>query len=308
MVISIPEVWQAAEGAHKHYVCALINEALTSIALKRRVKSIPLRSLLEQHKDAIAIGVPAQLRQVIATADGLLANQTPAVKKKFFSEAKRIFDYGEFSSKGTKGWNAYALCRKSKSTLCPYCQQAYAFTVFKDHKSKSFRPTLDHFFPKASYPYLALSLYNLIPACQTCNSSLKGQTDFVTKPHLHPLEDDECLRFDFDPAQYLAAKVAPNRPVGLTVVDDSGTIQGKNSIETFLLRERFECNALELNRFIDAVRNWTPDVIKKLKADWEIPWGDSFLESMLIGFDGDIYSQEMLGRIKRDLYKRLRSN
>lgn len=33
--------------------------------------------------------------------------------------------------------------------------------------------TLDHFLDKASYPFLALSLYNLVPSCYTCNSKVK---------------------------------------------------------------------------------------------------------------------------------------
>jgi hypothetical protein len=34
--------------------------------------------------------------------------------------------------------------------------------------------TLDHLLPKADYPHFALSLYNLIPSCYTCNSKTKG--------------------------------------------------------------------------------------------------------------------------------------
>ena len=34
---------------------------------------------------------------------------------------------------------------------------------------------LDHFYDKGNYPYLALSFYNFIPSCPTCNSSkVKG--------------------------------------------------------------------------------------------------------------------------------------
>jgi len=34
--------------------------------------------------------------------------------------------------------------------------------------------TLDHFMDKGTYPYLALSLYNLVPSCYVCNSKVKG--------------------------------------------------------------------------------------------------------------------------------------
>lgn len=33
--------------------------------------------------------------------------------------------------------------------------------------------TLDHFIPKGEFPYFALSLYNLVPSCYSCNSKFK---------------------------------------------------------------------------------------------------------------------------------------
>lgn len=38
--------------------------------------------------------------------------------------------------------------------------------------------TLDHFIPKGKFPYLSVSLYNLIPSCYSCNSKFKGQRNF----------------------------------------------------------------------------------------------------------------------------------
>ncbi|WP_267402943.1 MULTISPECIES: hypothetical protein [unclassified Chryseobacterium] len=44
--------------------------------------------------------------------------------------------------------------------------------MFRDHF------TLDHFIPKGEFPFLSISLYNLIPSCYSCNSKFKGQKDF----------------------------------------------------------------------------------------------------------------------------------
>ena len=51
--------------------------------------------------------------------------------------------------------------------------------------------TLDHYIDKGKYPYLALSLYNLIPSCYTCNSKVKGINEIDT---LSP----SSSHFDFD--------------------------------------------------------------------------------------------------------------
>ena len=58
---------------------------------------------------------------------------------------------------------------------------------------------LDHFYPKAKYPYLALSFYNHIPSCSNCNGKLKRSRDFTVETHIHPYVrcfDDE---YDFVP-------------------------------------------------------------------------------------------------------------
>ncbi|CAG0989054.1 hypothetical protein FLAV_02199 [Flavobacteriales bacterium] len=49
---------------------------------------------------------------------------------------------------------------------CPYCNRSYIYYLSKDGKIK---PQIDHFYPTNIYPFLALTFYNLIPSCQTCN-------------------------------------------------------------------------------------------------------------------------------------------
>lgn len=51
--------------------------------------------------------------------------------------------------------------------VCPYCNRSYIFTL----KKSGVRPQYDHYFPKSAYPYLAVSMYNLIPCCAVCNTA-----------------------------------------------------------------------------------------------------------------------------------------
>lgn len=46
------------------------------------------------------------------------------------------------------------------------------FDLFKTEKKNHF--TLDHLLPQSEYPYLSLSLFNLVPSCYNCNSKLKN--------------------------------------------------------------------------------------------------------------------------------------
>jgi len=79
-----------------------------------------------------------------------------------------------FSGIGRDGENnAVWLTKKLNFQVCPYCNRAYTFTVEKSQpKSKRIvRPEIDHFYPKSNpdYMHLAISFYNLIPSCPSCN-------------------------------------------------------------------------------------------------------------------------------------------
>ena len=108
-----------------------------------------------------------------------------------------IFDYSSFISRHDAKF-AYQFTENMGLNVCVYCNRQYTFTMrTSDGKC---RPTLDHFLDKARHPYFALSFYNLIPSCYTCNSSLKNQKKFTLEDNLHPYRHSmlEILDFSID--------------------------------------------------------------------------------------------------------------
>ncbi len=77
-------------------------------------------------------------------------------------------------------------------TVCPYCNRQYVFTV----QSGKVRAQLDHYYPKSRYPYLALSLYNMIPCCSICNRT-KSSLDTYASPILYPYDEEYGYRAKF---------------------------------------------------------------------------------------------------------------
>ncbi len=66
--------------------------------------------------------------------------------------------------------------------VCPYCNRNYIFTVEADEYNKSrHRPEIDHFYPKSKYPIFALSFYNFVPSCPTCNH-IKRDQELIVSP------------------------------------------------------------------------------------------------------------------------------
>lgn len=104
------------------------------------------------------------------------------------------FDYEAFSQTG----KPYEYLLLLNVQTCPYCNRQFINTYYS--KNGKTRATLDHFYSKERYPYLALSLYNLVPSCYSCNSSLKGSKHFTTGTHIHPFVQgfDGLVKFTID--------------------------------------------------------------------------------------------------------------
>lgn len=86
--------------------------------------------------------------------------------------------------------------------VCPYCNRCLIEPIDDGADKKTVVGELDHFYCKSKYPYLAASLYNLVPSCGICNGkSRKGEKDlFGTKfqnPYLLPNNDG--MTFSFRP-------------------------------------------------------------------------------------------------------------
>ncbi len=162
------------------------------------------------------------------------------------------------------------------------------------------RPTLDHYYDKDSYPHLALTLYNLIPSCYSCNSNLKGRKDFSENKHLHPLFDSEVISFSLRNEKDIVIDT-------LEMIDQSRSKikielkadnqEAKSSIKTFLLSERYA-------NFVDAAINFSRAkyYFDELKNNNQLDIIDDIKEEVVLRFDKTDYQNELLGRLFFDMY------
>jgi len=111
----------------------------------------------------------------------------------------KIFDYDYFS-KMEGDWNLGKLAlRLSRYVrVCPYCnaETVYAYKVRVKEGDAAYvvkKSAFDHYFPKARYPFLAVSLYNLIPACTRCNTGFKSDRHEELLNMAHPYAKDESI-------------------------------------------------------------------------------------------------------------------
>lgn len=106
---------------------------------------------------------------------------------------EKCFPYNKFTSKDAQ-YDAYKYCKAMDINVCVYCNAQLTHTVVRRYK-KIIRPQIDHFFPQSRFPMFALSFYNMIPACQTCNR-IKRDVFCDLSEVYHPYVDD-CADFQF---------------------------------------------------------------------------------------------------------------
>ena len=149
---------------------------------------------IKKHLHFILIAQPRYLKKIIL----VMNNKYPTL---FLSKAKDSFNKRVLKAFDYDGYRAGCLVTLAKwlnIRCCPYCNAQ--FTLYLHKIVKKYHPKgiaifhFDHFFNKSDYPYLSMSLYNLIPVCSTCNHT-KRKVDLSVE--LNPYETDIASLFSF---------------------------------------------------------------------------------------------------------------
>lgn len=151
-----------------------------------------------------------------------------------------IWNYNAFMVKSTFGvYNAYRLAESLGINTCPYCNRSYTHTICTLKHANQFdehmRPEFDHFYSKSMFPFLALSFYNLVPSCHTCNAVLKHRADMNIEDHCHPYLEgyEEIFRFrtGISIKTFLTA-AKPVAPVKLELIPGADILHARRAAKT----------------------------------------------------------------------------
>ena len=100
-------------------------------------------------------------------------------------------------------WEACRFVESLGVRYCPYCNAETVYSIAFDEKRpiKIARSALDHYFPKSKFPFLAISLCNLVPSCTRCNTSIKRDRELDYTRHLNPYSDSfhDAVKFTCAP-------------------------------------------------------------------------------------------------------------
>ncbi|MEY8268394.1 hypothetical protein AALA79_18765 [Lachnospiraceae bacterium 64-25] len=194
---------------------------------RKEVKRENLRKLLVGPKKAPESmggnGSYASLRQYFEEMIEILGIVEENPEDKVCKEIFR-YDSLNYQKSCQKESTAYWLQRQLGVKVCPYCNRMYTTTLFGEDK---IRPDFDHFYPKSKYPYLAVSLFNLIPSCSMCNKRKGDKAEVICQDKegknlsiIYPYDES----FD-EPQRCISFRVIPNRKEALTGQSDEFTIE-----------------------------------------------------------------------------------
>lgn len=167
----------------------------------------------EYNLRTVLTGTPQQLDKIKSLFSREKASLEKLLNYDYFN-GKGKYDKKNTNNEYIERYNSYHLTNNLGFKTCVYCNRNYTDTItsgvriskFKNKKIPTrlliSRPTLDHWFPKFEYPILAISFFNLIPTCSTCNSSVKGKSSLNLVNHFHPYfknpNVDKQLKYQFN--------------------------------------------------------------------------------------------------------------
>ncbi len=106
------------------------------------------------------------------------------------NQVKAIYDY--------KHEKLIDLAEWLNVKTCPYCNMQYMLFMKGQTKKKTMAKfQFDHFYSRADYPMLSMSLYNLIPSCASCNQGKSaGKLSLQFHPYYAAIKD--AFRFEVE--------------------------------------------------------------------------------------------------------------
>ena len=181
---------------------------------------------------------------------------------------KFIFNYSNQQSKIIKPFFENNLL----ISTCYYCNIDF-INMYNKTKTKKNKFTLDHFFDKSTYPYLALSLYNFIPSCYTCNSKLKKNEEFENiSPSSTKYDFDEQVKFKIQLSETCDDLYIKNKKDIEIDLREIYLKKYKVFIEKMFLNERYEVHKDIVFEMIQKKELYPDSRLKELQSLTGVPY------------------------------------
>lgn len=187
-------------------------------------------------------------------------------------------------------WNPYIWVQMLGIRVCPYCNRSYITTLItNEHKT---RADIDHFLPKSEYPFFSMSLYNWVPSCRICNSSLKNIKSFdFGDPIPYDTSYDECFYFEYHKSDF-----KEKYPIEICVKVRDNKID--KILKTFAIKDIYQNHTDVAWSLCRKKLAYSDSFLKSLrKMEYDLNFGEC------IGYpeQQSQIDDDVLGKLKRDI-------
>jgi hypothetical protein len=235
-------------------------------------------------------------------------------------ELHKIFNYESFQKKDGYWFTGELI----KANTCAYCNRQYTLTVGSGAKGDKYgSPQLDHFYDKAVYPYLALSLYNLVPSCSSCNGpSGKGkkkkkgdEPTFTIEKNIHPYLEgyDDDARFEIQIKDVASFYGDASKDIGVKLAisrdcDDAKKDRIINNKGVFALDAAYTQHQDVAKELLQKRNMSDGKYLKELQktySNWHLSTADAYRLAFGNFYDKDEFIKRPLAKFTRDLAEQL---
>lgn len=278
---------------------------------KRKLNKIRyklLKSMLNEDIDSILIGDADSLKALNQKYINEFS-KTQVELDKYTKDITAIFSYSLFKKQTT--YNSLSLSKSLGVPVCPYCNRNYTSTFVSNQTKKSIVPTFDHYYPQIHYPLLGLSLYNLIPSCNLCNSASYKGSKCPERHDIHFPYDTfkyvKGFKFKHQPTLYsayfgtrkdfklLIAKIDP--------ITNDRFNKIKASLEFFSIPEIYEkCHGDLVGEIVEKSTKYSKSYFKSLKAAYGHSLEKTFNTLYETHYDDSKLGERPFSKLKKDMF------
>ncbi|MCP1996112.1 HNH endonuclease [Flavobacterium sp. HSC-61S13] len=202
-------------------------------------------------------------------------------------------------------FSKYDFITRIDRDTCPYCNRNYIYYI---SRSKEIKPQIDHFFPQSKYPFLAMSFYNLIPSCQTCNGfGAKEEKDPLIVGLTNPyLLKSSAFSFTFEPvSSRIISTLLDKNSIKVKIIKN---IPGH--LEVFKLKDLYELHSDHVVELIFKSKIKYSDTYRTYLEKYKekgLEFSDNEIDRMILGnyaTEEDIHKRP-LAKLYQDIGKEL---
>ena len=258
----------------------------------KKIRNVRVRKKLRKlNWYKILVGNITEIRQIISSNKSLLFER---------EHYKDIFeDLYKNQLSGNEKLKKQFFNLFENINVCPYCNRNFINPIYKKHSlggdNKNQSPDIEHFFPKSIYPFLSLSISNLLPSCAFCNK-IKSDVDTFQNNCLSPYEiKDSDFRFDF------SLELNQVKKVKLISKTDC-----KNSEILHLESLYNEVHSKYINDMFDGVLKYTKRN-KEFLDTFKILTEDDYKKLFRNYYKEEDFNKQPLSKMTKDLYNQIKN-